>query len=57
MFGPSERSRPFRYHWYETAPDPDAESAHALTEIAARIAATARERGLGQVERPLPVVS
>jgi ATP-binding protein involved in chromosome partitioning len=37
--------------------DPESESAHAITEIAARIAATARERGLGQVVRPLPVVS
>ena len=37
--------------------DPESESAHAIAEIAARIASTARERGLGQVVRPLPVVS
>ena len=37
--------------------DPESESARAIAEIAARIAATARERGLGQVVRPLPVVS
>jgi ATP-binding protein involved in chromosome partitioning len=37
--------------------EPDAEAARAIAEIAARIAATARERGLGQVVRPLPVVS
>ena len=37
--------------------DPESESARAIAEIAVRIAATARERGLGQVVRPLPVVS
>ena len=37
--------------------DPGSESAHAIAEIAARIASTVRERGLGQVVRPLPVVS
>jgi len=37
--------------------EPDSESAHAIVEIAGRIAATRRERGLGQVVRPLPVVS
>jgi ATP-binding protein involved in chromosome partitioning len=37
--------------------EPESRSARAITEIAARIAATARERGLGQVVRPLPVVS
>jgi ATP-binding protein involved in chromosome partitioning len=37
--------------------DPESQSAQAIVEIAARIAATARERGLGQVVRPLPVVS
>jgi ATP-binding protein involved in chromosome partitioning len=37
--------------------DPASESARAISAIAARIAATARERGRGQVVRPLPVVS
>ena len=37
--------------------EPDSASARAIAEIAARIAATARERGLGQVLRQLPVVS
>jgi ATP-binding protein involved in chromosome partitioning len=37
--------------------DPGAESAQAIVDIAARIAATARERGLGHVVRPLPIVS
>jgi len=37
--------------------EPESESALAIVAIAERIAATQRERGLGQVVRPLPVVS
>ena len=36
---------------------PDSESARAIVEVARRVAAMQRERGLGQVVRPLPVVS
>jgi ATP-binding protein involved in chromosome partitioning len=37
--------------------DPASEAALAIVAIAERVAATQRERGLGQVVRPLPVVS